>query len=198
MSSTEEFCAKLVREWQHSLGASRTTFGDTQHLGSTKPYIEEVFMGRLSLLVACACTLALLPLCAAGEDRKAQTIDELARMYDVSSCKSCHEKIYEEWEKSLHARSILGTPRTSDAFGRMVKAYLLGGQWKYAGVTKIEDLKTEHVIQCLECHLPQIKDVTDAVARELAQAAMDGDTKTLEKVNINRLPQQESDSPPVG
>jgi nitrate/TMAO reductase-like tetraheme cytochrome c subunit len=142
-------------------------------------------MKKFYMVVACACTLIFVPLGATGEDRKAQTVDELAKMYDSSSCKDCHQKIYEEWEKSLHARSIVGTPRTSDAFGRMVKAYLLGGQWKYAGVTKIEDLKTEHVIQCLECHVPQIKDATDAVARELAQAAMDGDTEKLGKVNIN-------------
>ncbi len=99
-------------------------------------------MSRVFLFVACACALLLVPLGATGEDRKAQTVDELAKMYDVSSCKPCHKQIYEEWEKSLHARSIIGTPRTSDAFGRMVKVYLLGGQWKYAGVGKIEDLKT--------------------------------------------------------
>jgi hypothetical protein len=137
--------------------------------------------------LAFVCALLLVPLHAAGGDRKAQTIDELAKMYDVSSCKKCHKEIYEQWEKSLHARSIIGTPRTSDAFGRMIKAYLLGGQWKHAGVQKIEDIKTEHVIQCLECHVPQIKDATDAVAREIAQAAMNGDMETLAKVNINCL-----------
>jgi hypothetical protein len=124
---------------------------------------------------------------SAQEVPKAKTLDELAKMYDVSSCKECHQEIYAQWEKSLHARSILGTPRTSDAFGRMVKSYLIGGQWKYAGVTKLSDLKVEHVEICLQCHLPQIKDATNEVAQELAKAAMDGDQATLQKVSINCL-----------
>jgi Zn-finger protein len=143
-------------------------------------------------LVAYACALLLLPVYAMGEQRQAQTVDELAQMYDVTSCKPCHKQIYEEWDKSLHARSIIGTRRTSDSFRNMVQNYLLGGRWKYAGVQKIEDLKTEHVIQCLECHVPQIRDATDAVARQIAQAAVNGDMETLGKVNINCLvPQQE-------
>jgi hypothetical protein len=145
-----------------------------------------MYVGGLRL-VAYTCVLLLMPLSATGEDRKAQTVDELAKMYDVSSCKPCHKQIYEEWEKSLHSRSIIGTRRTSDSFGHMVKDYLLGGRWKYAGVLKIEDLKTEHVIQCLECHVPQIKDATDAVAGQIAQAAMNNDMETLSKVNINCL-----------
>ena len=57
-----------------------------------------------------------------AEKPKARTVDELAKMYDVSSCKECHAEIYEQWEKSLHARSIIGTPRTADACGRLWKA----------------------------------------------------------------------------
>jgi hypothetical protein len=38
-------------------------------------------------LVACACALLLLlPVNSMGEQRQAQTVDELAQMYDVSSC----------------------------------------------------------------------------------------------------------------
>ena len=36
------------------------------------------------------------------------TLDELIRMFDSSSCKECHEKIYEQWEKSHHSRSLMG------------------------------------------------------------------------------------------
>jgi nitrate/TMAO reductase-like tetraheme cytochrome c subunit len=125
------------------------------------------------------------PAASAEDVQKAKTLDELAKMYDVSSCKECHSEIYDQWEKSLHARSILGTPRTSDAFGRMVKSYIVDGQWKYTGVKKLEDLKVEDVMVCLECHLPQIKDATDEVAQELAQAAINGDHAMLQKVNIN-------------
>ncbi len=39
---------------------------------------------------------------------KASTLDELIKMFDSSSCKGCHEKIYEQWEKSHHARPLIG------------------------------------------------------------------------------------------
>ncbi len=39
---------------------------------------------------------------------KVSTLDELIKMFDSSSCKECHEKIYEQWEKSHHARSLMG------------------------------------------------------------------------------------------
>lgn len=142
------------------------------------------------LFICCALSFALLSApgyCADKDGAKAKTVDELAKMYDVSSCRECHKEIFDQWEKSLHARSIIGTPRTSDAFGRMVKEYLIGGQWKYAGVKKLSDLKVEHVEICLRCHLPQIKDATDEVAQQLARAAMDGDMATLGKVSINCL-----------
>ena len=48
----------------------------------------------------------------AAQEKKATTVDELAKMYDVSSCKQCHAKEYGEWEKSIHARSLIGTGRT--------------------------------------------------------------------------------------
>ena len=51
----------------------------------------------------------------------------------------------------------------------------------------MSDLTTEHMMQCLECHLPQLKNATNAVAQEVAQAAMDGDLKTLGKLSINCL-----------
>ncbi len=42
-------------------------------------------MRRFYMIVACACTLIFVPIGATGEDRKAQTVDELAKMYDSSS-----------------------------------------------------------------------------------------------------------------
>jgi hypothetical protein len=60
-------------------------------------------------LIAYACVILLVSLSATGEDRKTQRVDEPAKMYDVSSCKPCHKQIYEEWEKSLHALSLVGS-----------------------------------------------------------------------------------------
>ncbi|HET7318509.1 MAG TPA: multiheme c-type cytochrome, partial [Nitrospirota bacterium] len=65
-------------------------------------------------------TLFVLPIAAfsplnahAAETKKAKTIDELAKMYDSTGCKTCHEDIYKEWEQSIHSRSIFGTGRTA-------------------------------------------------------------------------------------
>jgi len=50
-------------------------------------------MKFLKLVVVLA--FMAFPLSAVAE--KANSIDELAKMLDSSSCKSCHAKIYEEW-----------------------------------------------------------------------------------------------------
>ncbi len=44
----------------------------------------------------------------AAEMKKAKTIDELAKMYDSTGCKQCHEDVYKEWTESIHSRSISG------------------------------------------------------------------------------------------
>lgn len=143
-------------------------------------------MAGFSIFVI-VCFLMLSPINLLAEQPKAKTLAELIKRYDVSSCKKCHTQIFDQWEKSLHARSIIGTPRTLDAFSRMVKNYLLSDQWKYAGVKKIEDIKIEHLMPCLECHLPQTKFATDDVAVEIAKAAVNGDLNTLSKLSINCL-----------
>lgn len=117
---------------------------------------------------------------------KAKTIDELAKMYDVSSCKACHAKIYEEWEKSMHARSLFGTGRTAGTFKRTITEGLMN-IFTQSGVKEIKNIKVEHLSWCLKCHLPQIKNVTDEVAQQLAKAFVEEDVETLEKVNINCL-----------
>ncbi|MBF0328504.1 MAG: cytochrome C [Nitrospirae bacterium] len=132
-----------------------------------------------------------LPLTAvAAGHEKAKTIDELAKMYDVSSCKGCHAKIYDEWEKSYHATSLIGSPRTMATIASAVKDGIMK-EWTKSGVKEIKDIKVEHMLSCLKCHLPQIKNATDAVAQEIAKAAIDGaagddDAKAkLKKLGIN-------------
>ncbi len=104
---------------------------------------------------------------------KANSIDELAKMYDVSSCKNCHQKIYEEWEKSYHAISLIGSPRTMATIASTVKDGILK-EWTHSGAKSVNDIKVEHMLSCLKCHLPQIKDATDKVAQEIAEAAIEG------------------------
>lgn len=115
---------------------------------------------------------------------KAKTVNELAKMYDSSSCKTCHQKEYSEWEKSIHSRSLIGTGRTIGGFKGMITAGLMGAFTK-SGVKDVKDVKVEHLQWCLKCHLPQIKDATDDVAKQLAKAFIDADKETLSKVSIN-------------
>ncbi len=130
-----------------------------------------------------------------GERKKANTIDELVKMYDISSCKVCHRDIYEQWERSLHARSIYGpetTGRTAATFWTTITHGLM--EWEHSGVKKPEDVRIEHLMPCARCHLPQLEDATDAVAQEIVRniyaLVKEGDenaAKTLQKLNINCL-----------
>lgn len=131
----------------------------------------------------------LLPLSAFSSE-KAKSIDELAKMYDVSSCKTCHAKIFSEWEKSYHAKSLVGSPRTMATLASSIKDGLLK-EYTKLGLKDVKDIKVEHLMICAKCHLPQLKNATDAVAQEIAQAAIDGAAgdenarKKLEKLGIN-------------
>ncbi|OGW55255.1 MAG: cytochrome C [Nitrospirae bacterium RBG_19FT_COMBO_55_12] len=133
----------------------------------------------------------------AAEAKKAKTIDELAAMYDVTACKQCHEDIYKDWEKSIHSRSIFGTGRTAATIKTTVAVGLTG--WKHSGVKKPEDVTVKNLMICAKCHLPQLADATDDVAKEIVKNAYiyadpktsdsdrDKATAKLKKVNINCL-----------
>jgi nitrate/TMAO reductase-like tetraheme cytochrome c subunit len=110
---------------------------------------------------------------AGSPQQKANSIEELAKMYDVSSCKKCHPKQFEEWEKSFHATSLIGSPRTLGTLASFVRDGLKR-EWTKSGVTRIEDITVEHMMHCLKCHLPQIESATDKVAQEIARAVLDG------------------------
>jgi len=130
---------------------------------------------------------------------KAKTLEELIAMYDSTSCIECHEDTHNEWANSAHARSVYGTGRTAATF----KTAFTNGfmSWAYSGVTDPQDVEIEHLMGCAKCHLPQLADATDAVAKEfvgeifaLMDANSKGDTKTFEekkelllKLNINCL-----------
>ncbi len=109
-------------------------------------------------------TTVLSPV-AANERPKAKSMAELAARYDSSSCKECHEEIYDQWEESLHARSILGTPRTAPTILTAVDKGLK--RFPYSGVKEDKDIEVRHLMFCAKCHLPQLDEATDDVAREI-------------------------------
>ncbi len=153
-------------------------------------------MAVLALLVLPLAAIAP-PDARGAEGKKPATIDELARRYDSSGCKNCHEEIYHEWEQSIHSRSIFGTGRTAATIKTTVSVGLMG--WQFSGVKKPEDVQVKHLMICAKCHLPQLSEATDDVAKEIVKNAFiysdpktsdeerEKAANTLSKVNINCL-----------
>ncbi len=153
-------------------------------------------MAAFALLVLCPAMLAYAS-ASATETKKATTIDELTKRYDSTGCKQCHEGIYNEWEQSIHSRSIFGTGRTAATIKTTVSVGLMG--WQFSGVKKPEDVQVKHLMICAKCHLPQLSEATDDVAKEIVKNAFiysdpktsdeerEKAANTLSKVNINCL-----------
>lgn len=128
--------------------------------------------------------LALLfvavPLVASAE--KAKTIDELAKMYDSSSCKECHADIYAQWEKSHHARTLMGVR------GGLMLTPLALKKGEKGSTAFSEESPAKMTIKnfpCFKCHLPQaITAAEDSVAVELSEALLAKDTAKVGKLQI--------------
>jgi hypothetical protein len=116
---------------------------------------------------------------AKGESEvQVNSLAELLKMLDSSSCKECHEKIYEQWEKSHHARPLMGL---NDQI--FIKGYLVRGPL----AVKPGERATRANFPCFKCHFPQIEYATDAVAAEIADAVLKDDKETIRKLNISCL-----------
>ena len=128
----------------------------------------------------------------AAEEKKAKTIAELVAMYDSSGCIDCHTEAHEQWQKSLHARSIFGPEgvgRTAATFKTTIENGLM--EWEHSGVKKPEDVGVKHLMICAKCHLPQLEEAEDSVAKEIVKNiyafAEEGDEEaatTLQSLNI--------------
>jgi len=105
---------------------------------------------------------------------KAKTLDEMVKMYDSSSCKECHEEIYMQWEKSHHARPLMGVR----------EGIFLKGVLSSAFAPKDIKKATKKNFPCFKCHLPQALDAEDAVSAEIAQAVAAGDKAIVSKLQI--------------
>ena len=118
---------------------------------------------------------------------KAKTIAELAARYDSSKCLECHEDVHDDWSESLHSKSILGTPRTAPTILTAIDKGL--ELFPYSGVKKDSDITVESLMMCMKCHLPQLDEATDDVAREIVatirgwlKAHKDGESEKAEKL----------------
>ena len=121
-----------------------------------------------------------MPLTASAQ--KAKTIDELAKMYDSSTCKSCHAEIYAQWEKSHHARPLMGVKG-----GLMLTPLATKKGEKGATAFSEDDPKKMKIsnFPCFKCHLPQaVTSAEDSVAVELTEALLAKDTAKIGKLQI--------------
>lgn len=123
-----------------------------------------------------------LPITGRAEYR---SIDALAKAYSGESCKGCHAKVHGEWASSYHAQSIvhsLGGIKNFITVG-------LAQEWK-------QPVSKAHLMRCMSCHAPMLKDASEGLAREVAglivTAADDKDEgkkaaakAELAKLNVN-------------
>ena len=124
-----------------------------------------------------------VPLVASAD--KAKTIDELAKMYDSSRCKDCHSEIYSQWEKSHHARPLMGVKG-----GLMLTPLALKKGEKGATAFSEDDPKKMKIknYPCFKCHLPQaVTSAEDSVAVELTEALLAKDSAKVAKLQITCL-----------
>jgi hypothetical protein len=109
---------------------------------------------------------------------KAKSIDELAAMFDSTSCKACHAEIYAQWEKSHHARSLMGVKG-----GLMMTPLATKGATAFSPETP--EQATLKTFPCFKCHLPQaINHAEDSFAADLAKALVGGDKEKVGKLRI--------------
>ena len=130
--------------------------------------------------------IAVLALAVPGlaTAKDAQTLDELVQMYDASSCKECHPEIYADWEQSLHAKPMLGPiGRTLATF----QGYVNSRDTELKKSREVAPTTKGFLKPCVECHLPQMMDASEAVADEIAEAIVDGDEAVLKKLQITCL-----------
>src|SRR5512143_285287 len=132
-----------------------------------------------SMRLFLALLFVALPLASAAAE-KAKSIDELAKMYDSSSCKGCHAEMYSQWEKSHHARPLMGVKG-----GLMLTPLAMKGATAFSP----DDPKKATIknFPCFKCHLPQaLISAEDSVAVELTQALLTAaDEKASDKAKAD-------------
>ncbi|MBI4823503.1 MAG: cytochrome C [Nitrospirae bacterium] len=111
----------------------------------------------------------------------AKSIDELAKMYDSSDCKGCHAEIYAQWEKSHHARPLMGV-KGGLMLVPVVKESAFSPKDKDGKVDP--KVATAKNFPCFKCHLPNALDAENSFFAEVAQALLDGNKEKISKLQI--------------
>lgn len=140
---------------------------------------------KLFAVIILVISLAFIP--QISYSKKASTIDELVKMYDITLCATCHEDKYEEWKSSTMGNSVID-PRVLRGWRTFIRLEL----------DEEETMSRKDLTICLGCHVPQIKDATPELVvhiSELVITAVEDEDKSkkeaakkeLSKLNLNCL-----------
>jgi len=128
--------------------------------------------------------LGLTALAAMAQSEEITTLEQLVQRYDATSCKECHPEIYAQWEQSLHAKPLLGPiGRTLATF----QGYVNSRDTELKKSREVAPTNKGFLKPCVECHLPQMMDASEAVADEITKAILDGNEDVLNKLQITCL-----------
>ncbi len=109
---------------------------------------------------------------------EADTIDDLLRMYDETTCRDCHPDQYNQWQESFHARAVVSSLKGMNNF------FAIGvpKEWERK-ITKVE------VLKCLDCHAPVVNYASEKLAVEIAGMIINAWTNKDEKAKkeLSRL-----------
>lgn len=101
-------------------------------------------------------TLLFLPLNLSAMEKQANSIDELEKMFDESSCMECHDEIHDAWSQSWHAQSVVSS---------------LGGLHNFIEIGVKREWETEltkaQLLKCLDCHAPVVNYASEKLALEI-------------------------------
>jgi hypothetical protein len=124
-----------------------------------------------------AASLMLIPAVAYAEFN---TIDEIEKTYGDKTCRTCHEKIHDDWQKSLHSKSVV---------------HSLGGMKNFVtfGVTRDwkQPVNKENLMRCMHCHAPLLEYASEPLMKEIgglivsASDGNEGAKKELSRLNVN-------------
>ncbi len=125
--------------------------------------------------------LGITALAGLASAQEIKTLNELVQQFDATSCKECHPEIYAQWEQSLHAKPLLGPiGRTLATF----QGYVNSRDTELKKSREVAPTTRAFLKPCVECHLPQMMDASEAVAEEITKAIVDGDEEVLKKLQI--------------
>ncbi|MEO5361216.1 MAG: multiheme c-type cytochrome ExtKL [Nitrospirota bacterium] len=137
---------------------------------------------KVLLVSAILCAL-MIPVSAMAKEYG--TLKEVIDAYDSSRCKQCHEQIYKDWEKAAHSMPIMGP--FNKTLGTL-QDYLKQrnpekGEFKKSN--EVTKSMKEYMMPCFVCHVPQLREMSEKAAQELADAVLKENYDVLEKLQIN-------------